>query len=88
MVLPDFEAVFDGLDLARRHYLTTSQVHRLDTSLNFTPISSRQIDASVEQICGRNSSGIIHKQYFAKVRFRKHKIMFLKHIVNWFNISK
>ena len=83
MGLVDFSAVFDALDAICCGFLTLEQVQDFYTQLHMQPVSLKQVQASIEQICGASSQGDVHKEFFFSVLQELDRRMNLQDKLRW-----
>ena len=67
MVVPDYDAIFDVLDIQMKGYLTIEQLQDFQNEVLFASLDRRQIEAAVNFVCGRNSQLKCTKEYFGGV---------------------
>ncbi|KAL8585443.1 hypothetical protein ACOMHN_024604 [Nucella lapillus] len=67
MGLQDFVAVFDHLDVTQQGFVTVDQLVSLLESVYLTPVSCRQVQVAVSQVCGVGHGGKVDRHSFLAV---------------------
>ena len=65
MGIQDFEAMYDTIDLKRKGYITSEQIHKFCETLYYSPLCVQHIEGAVRDKCG--SGGMVTRQEFLDV---------------------
>lgn len=83
MGIPDYDLMFDLLDISSRGYLTINQLQEFQTEVYFSPLDVRQIEAAITTVCGRKAGGTCTKESFGSVVEELGRRVLLEESVEW-----
>lgn len=83
MGIPEYDLMFDLLDIPSRGYLTIDQLQEFQAEVYFAPLDVQQIEAAITTVCGRKAGGICAKENFGSVVEELGRRVLLEESVGW-----
>lgn len=83
MGIPDYDVMFDLLDISFRGFLTVNQLQEFQMEVYFAPLDVRQIEAAITSVCGRNSAGKCLKEHFGSLVEELGRRVLLEESIQW-----